>query len=44
MIVSVPLRGKYRGEAVAVWSLGDRADIIHVSVPLRGKYRGEGRK
>ncbi len=37
--VSVPLRGKYRGEAffmICVRSIGSV-----VSVPLRGKYRGE---
>ena len=37
--VSVPLRGKYRGEATLL-SLG-KAFYAKVSVPLRGKYRGE---
>ena len=38
-LVSVPLRGKYRGE----WDEGfaDMTAEMWVSVPLRGKYRGE---
>ena len=37
--VSVPLRGKYRGE----WRGGGKCYVFVrlVSVPLRGKYRGE---
>ena len=39
-IVSVPLRGKYRGEGLGLFmSLLSR--WVVVSVPLRGKYRGE---
>gem|GEM_PF-5525008 len=38
--VSVPLRGKYRGEAFK--SEGkQQTQFDDVSVPLRGKYRGE---
>jgi hypothetical protein len=37
--VSVPLRGKYRGEYLAKKSGKDL--LTGVSVPLRGKYRGE---
>ena len=37
--VSVPLRGKYRGEGEYEY-LGATLNT-HVSVPLRGKYRGE---
>ena len=41
--VSVPLRGKYRGEDVECFSM--LAHTLHiVSVPLRGKYRGEAEK
>ena len=38
--VSVPLRGKYRGE-VSLMRLLKSMRLIVVSVPLRGKYRGE---
>ena len=37
--VSVPLRGKYRGEYRKAWNF--RWFAVRVSVPLRGKYRGE---
>ena len=37
--VSVPLRGKYRGESQTDF-LG-KIERFSVSVPLRGKYRGE---
>ena len=37
--VSVPLRGKYRGELEKACSL--KIPCRLVSVPLRGKYRGE---
>ena len=37
--VSVPLRGKYRGESIARDFIG--ISKARVSVPLRGKYRGE---
>ncbi len=40
MLVSVPLRGKYRGE-YSVWSNAIEVTKDVVSVPLRGKYRGE---
>jgi hypothetical protein len=36
--VSVPLRGKYRGE---LNKTNDINRTMQVSVPLRGKYRGE---
>ncbi|GEM_PF-1751860 len=39
-VVSVPLRGKYRGEGYERYGFKLRTD--YVSVPLRGKYRGEG--
>ena len=38
--VSVPLRGKYRGESVGE-KLAPVFNLLRVSVPLRGKYRGE---
>jgi hypothetical protein len=37
--VSVPLRGKYRGEFITY--LAELFILLMVSVPLRGKYRGE---
>gem|GEM_PF-3103198 len=39
--VSVPLRGKYRGEVVYEANLDNPQIVFRVSVPLRGKYRGE---
>ena len=40
MEVSVPLRGKYRGE-YGILSPLHTHPLLQVSVPLRGKYRGE---
>ena len=40
LLVSVPLRGKYRGELLVLNLLESSANLV-VSVPLRGKYRGE---
>ncbi len=39
-VVSVPLRGKYRGEWFLSFS-ASKPNKVRVSVPLRGKYRGE---
>ena len=38
--VSVPLRGKYRGESFT-WEGSNQTGLLQVSVPLLGKYRGE---